>query len=838
MRKTDGMKWGKKSQIRQIPGREGKRLSSQREKIARLVFWYLTLILLGWGTLQIYGDVFSLGESQKVCRIFLMVLSVGLVAGYEIFAEKKMWNRILLLGFTGWGILRFRQITAGITIIVNEIIHFMNDYYTVHIPDISIGVGTVKTAVEVSLFLEGLLLWQMSYALFRKRNRLFALLPGAFLFLGELLIGYAPGMQGIVCYLMGACGVQAWCVNAKSEKKVQMVAERIKGAGILAVALLLIFAAVSVVGEDLANSLVAKQGRALAYQHYLERSIVNWKGFSYFGGESGKVNNHTPLYLEKEVLEVTTSKKVKDHLYLRGYVGDSYQNGNWKNKSKALFSEEDWGKENSEDVGFEILNQLYDGQKENAEPSDCGTYTISYVAPGNQYAYLPYYTDGESVREELSISGDGMLFREKQNEISVDGLYFQTLSTILENGEQQVETSVEQEYEDYLEFYLEVPEGLTKLDALGTELSEQMEDFDAEENSLLRTYAAICLVRNAVNERVTYQKNLEQIPAGEDVVEYFLFETGEGYCTHYASAGVLLFRELGVPARYVTGYVVGEDDFKANGKGAYTAEVLDSDAHAWVEIYISGIGWVPIEMITGFDSRLDAMCLLNGTDGNYGILLENSSSDRQIYAINSSLESAGIEDWFESVTGESFSGKKAGKEQDIADTQEPSEMMQTEERTEGQSQKETVTNSEAGQETKTVTKSEGKKDDSTTEKNTTVIVMISCVGGTLFLILFWVAMCYGRKKKILDSFYQKNFRKAIQSITTQMYRVLKKKGVFSERNIDDSAFIEGLMTQKELFSEEEVNKLREVMEQAAFSQNAILKQDVHYCRKMYRKLLK
>lgn len=47
-----------------------------------------------------------------------------------------------------------------------------------------------------------------------------------------------------------------------------------------------------------------------------------------------------------------------------------------------------------------------------------------------------------------------------------------------------------------------------------------------------------------------------------------------------------MFRLLGVPARYVTGYVVTPEEFTEDGDG-YTAQVPDTQAHAWVEVYRS-----------------------------------------------------------------------------------------------------------------------------------------------------------------------------------------------------------------------------------------------------------
>lgn len=82
-----------------------------------------------------------------------------------------------------------------------------------------------------------------------------------------------------------------------------------------------------------------------------------------------------------------------------------------------------------------------------------------------------------------------------------------------------------------------------------------------------------------------------------DGVENFLAVTREGYCVQFASAAVLMLRELGIPARYVEGYIV--TDFRRNlaaeSAQRYSASVRDYNAHAWVEVYYDGIGWLNYE---------------------------------------------------------------------------------------------------------------------------------------------------------------------------------------------------------------------------------------------------
>lgn len=81
----------------------------------------------------------------------------------------------------------------------------------------------------------------------------------------------------------------------------------------------------------------------------------------------------------------------------------------------------------------------------------------------------------------------------------------------------------------------------------------------------------------------------------EDSVDFFLFASKEGTCEHFATALAVLCRVAGIPARLVTGFATG--DFNPFS-GMY--EVAASDAHAWVELYFQGVGWISFESTPGF----------------------------------------------------------------------------------------------------------------------------------------------------------------------------------------------------------------------------------------------
>ena len=131
-----------------------------------------------------------------------------------------------------------------------------------------------------------------------------------------------------------------------------------------------------------------------------------------------------------------------------------------------------------------------------------------------------------------------------------------------------------------------------------------------------------------LDRQADYNLDAENNPSGTDFVEYFLFDSREGYCVHFASAAVLALRYFGIPARYVTGYTVSPSDFVSDTGGTYTAVITGKQAHAWAEVYLDAIGWVPVEMTPGAvafpeDNRMEQLGQLGQLAGQGLMLAEN-----------------------------------------------------------------------------------------------------------------------------------------------------------------------------------------------------------------------
>lgn len=91
--------------------------------------------------------------------------------------------------------------------------------------------------------------------------------------------------------------------------------------------------------------------------------------------------------------------------------------------------------------------------------------------------------------------------------------------------------------------------------------------------------------------RTSAEYSLDAIknPTDRDFVLWFLEDAEYGYCTHFATAEVMLLRACGIPARLASGFLGN-----IRSANQWTA-IKDSNAHAWVEVFDAHLGWIPVE---------------------------------------------------------------------------------------------------------------------------------------------------------------------------------------------------------------------------------------------------
>lgn len=141
--------------------------------------------------------------------------------------------------------------------------------------------------------------------------------------------------------------------------------------------------------------------------------------------------------------------------------------------------------------------------------------------------------------------------------------------------------------------YTNLPENLPqRVVDLAFEITEGLEN----------DYDRVVAIEEYLSDNYTYNLTVADVPDDRNFVDWFLFDTKEGYCTYYATAMSVLVRSIGLPSRYVEGFAT---PYAATEGNRYA--VLNSNAHAWVEVYFEGIGWLPFEPTSPYNLILSSV---------------------------------------------------------------------------------------------------------------------------------------------------------------------------------------------------------------------------------------
>lgn len=198
----------------------------------------------------------------------------------------------------------------------------------------------------------------------------------------------------------------------------------------------------------------------------------------------------------------------------------------------------------------------------------------------------PYYVWGEVAAASNDVESIGLLSSISQFFPYVDWEWSSGTALVFP----QSASAAMQEYENYVK-----DEGSPYL-AIDDESRAFFEDFIRENGINPRSSTLISdvanLIKRSARYNLDYNKELDE--EANIAVAFLTDKYKEGICQHYASAATLLYRTLGIPARYTTGFAVQTSAGKET-------DVLAKMAHAWVEVYIDQVGWVNVE-VTGSGS--------------------------------------------------------------------------------------------------------------------------------------------------------------------------------------------------------------------------------------------
>lgn len=297
---------------------------------------------------------------------------------------------------------------------------------------------------------------------------------------------------------------------------------------------------------------------------------------------------------EEKRLTVFVSEKGK--YYLKGYVGSEYHENRWEPLEGKEYGEKYEGIFNRYRAdGFHPLAQLYSyceaaGRQQNGleKEEKEGTIVVENTGAYERYQYLPYGVDFSSIQCLDTLCRDLNLQKKfwsnREDEKNTYKICMIDEDSLLKTAgvDWQKQTITDEKGRAYADMEMDYRKFVKKRYlALSKKAKEEVAPYVPQKKDNLVSF--IEKIRSSL-------KN-----AGK--------EKGDWDALQYASLGTLAFRAANIPARYVEGYeAVTSDEKDANGN--YRADVTGQNAHAWVEIYCDGVGWLPVDVTPGHYDKI------------------------------------------------------------------------------------------------------------------------------------------------------------------------------------------------------------------------------------------
>lgn len=325
-------------------------------------------------------------------------------------------------------------------------------------------------------------------------------------------------------------------------------------------------------------------------------------GFSENGGFSGNIKDNN-----EEVLFVSSDNSGAKNLRLTGVVSEKFDGRKWifDTKKKSDDKMLDTLETTSAIRKYDEKHQ-YDYMRKVTLSYENRLYNTKYIFAPQKMLVEPYIKGNPSYKDKNSsiISDKRLSYGDRYyvsyyilNSANPELISF--FSEAEEISEDEWNKNLKREgisgysYSDYKAYRQSIYENYLDTDGVSDEVYKIISEI--KENSSDRYEMMTNLSEYLSGFEYTTETSAlpEYVIDGKSYLDYFLLESKEGYCMHYATAFVLMAREMGVPCRYVQGY-------SAVSKSPDGIIVLNGNAHAWPEVYFDNVGWIAFEATPGY----------------------------------------------------------------------------------------------------------------------------------------------------------------------------------------------------------------------------------------------
>lgn len=333
--------------------------------------------------------------------------------------------------------------------------------------------------------------------------------------------------------------------------------------------------------EDLANRVRDVFEQYFNFTHERIAFSITEEGYNHGGEVDGQTVTMLggPAYPDqKPVMKVTS----QDDLLLRGTIRSTYTGYSWVDvtpKNRYLYY--DLTHRAVRDRVFNLNYNAKEGFKSvegGVELLDSATSTL--FVPGRlsrfdmDLANAVYYNSaGEMFMARVAEPGD-------RYAVAAQSPVF---SEALRQAALKGEANGDAQYDSLLAAHTQLPEGIER--GLYDLTMEIVAGCDND-------YDRAAAIMGYLRRNMRYRLDVEYPPHGRDFASWFVLESKQGYCSYFATAMAVMGRLAGLPTRYVEGYYA-----RANPAGEVT--LTGMDAHAWAEVYLKGLGWIPFDATNG-----------------------------------------------------------------------------------------------------------------------------------------------------------------------------------------------------------------------------------------------